>query len=164
MYRLQEKIKENPVLYPIDLSCRLILALVFFYGGATKIGKPQAFAEIIGAYGILPDSLVLPTAYLLPPLEIAAAIGLLLAVRMALVTTTLFMAMFILVLFYGIWLGLDIDCGCFDIGSMEHQVFDGLKGALMRDLLLLLPLGMCWFFEREKSKTFELSKGEITNA
>ena len=50
------------------------------------------------------------------------------------------MVVFICVLSYGIWLGLDIDCGCFGSNEPESSAFSGLREALLRDLLLLLPL------------------------
>ena len=38
-------------------------------------------------------------------------------------------------LLYGLWLGLDIDCGC--LGPLESEGSSSLSSALARDLLLL---------------------------
>ncbi len=130
----------RPVVQLITWCCRFLLAFIFFYAGVTKIGDPRAFADTVGSYGLLPDDLVYPVAMVVPPLETLVAIGLLLARRTAVWASLVFLILFIMVISYGLWLGLDIDCGCFNIGSLEHKVFSGLKAALYRDLLLLLPL------------------------
>ncbi len=127
-------------LFPMWVS-KGILAFVFIYAGVTKIGDAKAFAGIIGSYGLLPESIVLPAALLLPPLEILVGIGILFGRKSALWCALLLLINFIIVLSYGLWLGLDIDCGCFEVGSLQYEVFKGLKGALCRDLLLLVPLG-----------------------
>jgi uncharacterized membrane protein YphA (DoxX/SURF4 family) len=159
MDRILKSIKHNGYLALAGHVCRFVLAVVFFYSGYAKLGQSQDFAEIIGAYGLLPDPLVLPMALVLPPLEIIAAIGILLQVRIALWCISSLVILFIGVLSYGIWLGLDIDCGCFDIGSMEHQVFPGLQGALYRDVLMLFPLGLCWYQEYQRRKVVINSVG-----
>jgi hypothetical protein len=37
---------------------------------------------------------------------------------------------------YGIWMGLDIDCGCFGPGDLEGEAYKGLRPALYRNLIL----------------------------
>jgi len=44
------------------------------------------------------------------------------------------------VLGYGLWLEIDIDCGCFGKDDPEHKFFSNLKIASLRDLFLLLPV------------------------
>ena len=39
---------------------------------------------------------------------------------------------------YAIFLGLDIDCGCFGLEDSEAQAFAGIRVALMRDLLFVV--------------------------
>jgi hypothetical protein len=41
---------------------------------------------------------------------------------------------------YGLWLGLNIDCGCFGKADPEYAFSHNLKVALVRDLFLLLPV------------------------
>ncbi len=120
--------------------CRGVLGMVFFYAGVIKIGDPIAFAGVIESYGLLPEIAVLPVALVLPALEMVAAIGLLFNIRGALTSITALLLLFIVVIGYGLWIGLDIDCGCFDTGNFEYRFFKGLKGALYRDLFLLVPL------------------------
>lgn len=123
---------------------RLFLAGVMVWAGVPKLADPKAFAEIIGAYGLLPELLLLPTAIGLPLLELLAAILLVKRQEAGLWLTALLMSLFIAVLAYGIWLGLDIDCGCFGPEEAEHRAFSGLRAALVRDLLLCIPMIYCF--------------------
>lgn len=119
---------------------RLLLAGVFLYAGIPKLFNVDRFAEVVGAYGLLPDLLVVPASFVLAALEVFAGIGLLMRKKKALVLTTALMFVFIAVLVYGIWLGLDIDCGCFAEKDSAYGAFSSLPTALYRDMLLLVPL------------------------
>jgi uncharacterized membrane protein YphA (DoxX/SURF4 family) len=124
----------------VEVCCRWLLGLVFLFGGIPKLFELSAFAENIGAYGIIPDGLLQPAALGMAVLEVIAGCGLLAKRRMALHLSAVLLIVFIGVLSYGIWLGLDIDCGCFAGVENEHESFSSLKEALVRDLFLLLPL------------------------
>ena len=113
------------------------LALVFFYAGAVKLADPHAFAILIEAYGLIPDALLMPTAIVLPTLEVMAAIGLLFDLRGSLMVITVLLVIFILVLGYGLWMGLDVDCGCFGPEDPEGKAFAGIRPALYRDFILM---------------------------
>ena len=115
---------------------RWSLALVFLYAGILKLLEPQSFAVIIAAYGLIPEALVLPVAVLLPALEVIAALGLLFDLRGSLATIAILLAIFILILGYGIWMGLDIDCGCFGPEDPEGQAYAGMRPAVYRDFIL----------------------------
>ena len=125
---------------------RIVLAVVFLYGGIPKLFAPVEFAAVISAYGLLPDSLVFPAAIILPLAEAATAIGLLLNCRWAMISAILLLLVFIIVLSYGISLGLDIDCGCFGPEDHEYGVMSSLKAARLRDLVFLVPAAYSsWF-------------------
>lgn len=108
--------------------------------GIPKLMSPVAFAGVIGAYGLLPEVLIFPAALLLPLLEVIAAVQLIRAKKSGLWLTAVLMIIFIAVLSYGLWLGLDIDCGCFGPEDAEHEAFSGLRTALFRDLLMCIPI------------------------
>ena len=118
-------------------SGRWILGAVFIYAGSLKLLEPRTFAVLIDAYGILPEHLTLPMAYLLPSLEVVAGIGLLLDIRGSLAMVTAMLGLFIAILGYGIWMGLDVDCGCFGPEDPEADAFHGLRQSLYRDLAML---------------------------
>ena len=117
---------------------RWLLALLFLYAGATKLADPDGFGRIIADFGLLPDSLIAPMAVILPAVEVAAALGLLLDLRGALGLVVALLLLFIAVLAYGIRLGLDVDCGCFGPEDPEAQAYGNLSGALVRDFFMVL--------------------------
>ena len=96
------------------------------------------FAIILEAFNLLPNAWIMPVAVGLPALEILAAIGLLFDVRGSLTTVAGLLLLFLAILSYGIWLGLDIDCGCFGPGDPEGEAYKGLRPALYRDVAMLL--------------------------
>jgi uncharacterized membrane protein YphA (DoxX/SURF4 family) len=116
---------------------RWSLAGVFLTAGAQKMLRPEALALIIRDYGLLPQAWALPVAAVLPVLEVAAAVGLIFDVRGSLALITGLLVVFAGLLGYGIFMGLDIDCGCFGPGDPEGAVYHGLRPALYRDLALI---------------------------
>ena len=52
--------------------------------------------------------------------------------------------MFLLILGYGIHMGLDVDCGCFSPGDPEAKAFHGLRAAFKRDLIMLAGIGFAF--------------------
>jgi uncharacterized membrane protein YphA (DoxX/SURF4 family) len=131
-----------PIHNAIAIACRLLLASVFLFAGIPKLLDLGTFAGIIEAYGLVPEPLLLPVAVIVAAGEVVGAIGLLLGRRYAPYLLAVLLLLFILVLAYGIRLGLDIDCGCFSADDPEHQAFSGLRTALIRDIFLSVPL--CW--------------------
>ena len=132
-------------------SCRWILGGIFIYAGAMKLLDPEIFATLIDAYGITPDILIMPVAITLPLLEVVAGIGLLFDIRGSLALVTGLLVLFIAILWYAIWMGLDVDCGCFGPEDIEAKAFHGLRLALFRDLVMLggacFIYGWRWFRE-----------------
>jgi len=117
--------------------CRWTLGIIFIYAGGTKLPEPEIFAVLIEAYGIVPEVLLMPAAIGLPLLEVIAGFGLLFDIRGSLSLITGLLVLFIAVLGYGIWMGLDVDCGCFAPGDPEAEAFHGLRLSLIRDLFMM---------------------------
>ncbi|MBP1750812.1 MAG: putative rane protein [Deltaproteobacteria bacterium] len=114
---------------------RLGLAAVFVYAGSVKLMDPKAFARIISHWDLVPEFFLPVVAVGLPALEVLAGLALIFDMRMGLHTISGMMIMFIIVLGYGVLLGLDVDCGCF--GPQELQERQGLQHAFYRDLVFL---------------------------
>jgi uncharacterized membrane protein YphA (DoxX/SURF4 family) len=114
---------------------RLALAGVFIYAGAVKLIDPRAFAAIISAYGLVPETLLPVAAIGLPLLEVIAGLALVLDRPWGLYIITGLLAVFVFVLGYGILVELDVDCGCFGAEELNRQA--GLRTAFYRDLFLL---------------------------
>ncbi len=115
---------------------RWILGGVFIYAGSTKLMEPRVFSVLIEAYGFVPESLLMPMAIGLPFLEVIAGFGLLFDIRGSLGVITGLLVLFMVILGYGIWMGLDVDCGCFAPQDPEAEAFHGLRLSLFRDLLM----------------------------
>ena len=115
------------------VATRLPLALLFVYTGAVKLLDIGGFAQDLGAFGLVPDALVVPTAWAVAPTEVVLGIALAAGVRSALAGCAALLVLFVGVLTYGLALGLDIDCGCLgpdvSVGLATQRLIDlGLLG------------------------------------
>lgn len=132
---------------------RLGLGGIFIYAGGVKLLEPKIFAILIEAYGIVPESLLMPVAIILPVLEVVVGIGLLFDIEGGLSMIAGLVVLFIGILGYGIWMGLDVDCGCFGPENPESEAFHGLKASLYRDLIMLLGIVFMYIWRRYRSIT-----------
>jgi uncharacterized membrane protein YphA (DoxX/SURF4 family) len=124
------------------------LGIIFIYAGSIKLLEPKAFAVLIEAYGVVPESLLMAVAVVLPALEVVAGIGLLLDIKGSLSMIAGLLVLFIAILAYGIWMGLDIDCGCFGLQDPEAEAFHGLRPSLYRDLVMLAGIAFVYGWRR----------------
>ncbi len=142
---------------------RWILGIVFLYSGGSKLLDPQSFAVIIDAFGLVPETLIEPIAIGLPVLEIIVAFGLLFDIKGALAVTTVLMVLFMAILGYAIYMGLDIDCGCFGPDDPETEAFHGLRLALYRNAVIMIGIIFLyiWRFKKAvKPKRLKLAFGQ----
>jgi uncharacterized membrane protein YphA (DoxX/SURF4 family) len=131
--------------------CRWTLGSIFIYAGGTKLLEPKIFAVLIEAYGIVPEGLLMPVAIGLPLLEVIAGIGLLFDIRGSLSLITGLLVLFMVVLGYGIWMGLDVDCGCFGPEDPEAEAFHGLRQSLYRDLAMMAGVFFIYGWRRYRT-------------
>lgn len=121
----------------LALLARLLVGAVLVYAGASKAAAPaEEFALVIGNYDLVPMSLALPIAGILPWLEIIVGWALILGVETnmaagaALAMTATFLAAIGSVLARGIQIP---NCGCFGEGlhfTPAHAfLFDSLLAA-----------------------------------
>jgi hypothetical protein len=140
----------------LDLLGRWIISLVFLVAAVPKLFNIDGFAAVIDAYAILPDILLLPTAVVLPVLEIFLAVGLLFNRLKSKIGILVLLLFFIILLSSSIWQGLDIDCGCFGPEDPEHKAFQGLRVALIRDIVMLVPLIYSFWYHRYRYYIFQI--------
>lgn len=115
---------------------RWTLAGIFLYAGILKLMDPKSFAVIIQAYGLIPESWTMTASIFLSVFEVVAAICLICDIRWSLEMITGLLILFMVILGYGISMGLDVDCGCFGPDDPE-QAFSGLRAALYRDFYMM---------------------------
>ncbi|MGH6903021.1 MAG: MauE/DoxX family redox-associated membrane protein [Geminicoccaceae bacterium] len=97
-------------------AARLALAAVFALAAFAKLRALHEFVGVVHNYRVLPEGLVRPVAYGLPPLEAAIALGLMIEPTRMLAAS----GATVLLLVFGIAMGVnlvrgrvEIDCGCF---------------------------------------------------
>ena len=104
-------------------SIRLAMAAVFIVAAVPKIREPDLFAAAIFNYKILPPWGVNTLALVLPWLELF--VGVLLAlgvwVRASAAWMTALMVVFMIAFASATARGLQIACGCFDVGDAAHH-------------------------------------------
>ncbi len=124
----------------LDMVYRIVcwtLGLVFIWAGGVKLLSPKDFAVLIEAYGIVPDLFLMPVAVFLPALEVIGGLGLLFDIKGSLGLISGLLVLFLIILGYAIYMGLDVDCGCFGPEDPEARAFHGLRTAFYRDLGLM---------------------------
>jgi uncharacterized membrane protein len=103
----------DPVFHYLSV---VVLALVFLQGAAEKLLAPDEFQGVVANYRLLPGALTAPFARLLPLLELATGIGIIVgasriaAAWLAVGLLTLFCVAIAINLARG---RTEIDCGCF---------------------------------------------------
>jgi uncharacterized membrane protein YphA (DoxX/SURF4 family) len=143
----------------LHLFIRVALGLVFIYAGFAKLLDPGAFARTVSHYGIVPGYLLTPFAVGLPVLELLVGLGLVINVRGSLAVIFSLLVLFSLVLGYGVFNGMDIDCGCFS--PREVDAHNELKNALFRDLLMIVAAFYLYVYGRVKGTTNMGRKNKI---
>jgi Methylamine utilisation protein MauE len=97
-------------------AARLALAAVFALAAITKLRALDEFIGVVHNYRVLPDLLVRPVAYALPPFEAAIALGLLIEPTRAAAASgaAALLLVFALAMAVNLVRGrVEIDCGCF---------------------------------------------------
>ncbi|OGR04079.1 MAG: hypothetical protein A2284_04595 [Deltaproteobacteria bacterium RIFOXYA12_FULL_61_11] len=145
----------------LALPARIYLGLVFLLACYHKLLDPAAFALDIATYQLLPLGLINLLAIVLPWIELAAGLMLLLGLRTrvgALLVATM-MAMFTVAVTLAVLRGLDMSCGCFaSQGAASDPIswFTVLRdlGWLSLSMYVLVfdrdPLGLDRLFARRK--------------
>jgi uncharacterized membrane protein YphA (DoxX/SURF4 family) len=119
------------------LAIRLAAAAIWLAAGATKLADLDAFRGEVGAYDVLPSSLVDAVAYALPLLELMLGLYLLagLLLRQAAALSVVLLLVFVAAQAQAWARGLSIECGCF--GGLDRDRV-GLV-TILRDVALSLP-------------------------
>lgn len=137
----------------LGLALRWYLGLVFVTACWHKLLHPASFAMDVATYGILPLALVNPTAIILPWVELAAGIMLIIGyrARVGALLAAAMMLVFVAALGVALARGLDISCGCFASQGLADDPISGwtmwrdlgwLAAALYVFLLDRRPLGL----------------------
>ena len=115
---------------------RIALGAVFLLSCIPKIADPAAFAQIVTGYQLLSPPLVSATAILLPWIEAACGLALVFGrfEKGAALLVSLMMVVFIAIILYNGYRGLNIACGCFSLSAKEPS---SIALNTVRNLLIL---------------------------
>jgi uncharacterized membrane protein YphA (DoxX/SURF4 family) len=96
-------------------GARFFLGLLWIYASHDKVLQPEAFAQAVYNYQVLPDAAINLTALVLPWVELLIGICLLAGFWLpgASVLSTALLAGFAGTLMFNLYRGLDVYCGCF---------------------------------------------------
>jgi uncharacterized membrane protein YphA (DoxX/SURF4 family) len=119
------------------LAARFFMGGIFIYASIDKIAQPDAFAKDVYNYQILPDALINLTALALPWLELFLGLCLLAGVWVpgAVLAVNGLMVVFTSALVFNMARGLDVNCGCFGVGSDAEAM--STTYYLIRDLVFI---------------------------
>jgi hypothetical protein len=136
---------------------RMALAALFIYAGVIKLLDPRAFAAVISTYDVVPEALLPFAAIGLPLIETIAGLALVLDRPWGLHLITGLLALFVVVLGYGILGDLDVDCGCFGAEELDKRA--ALRVAFYRDLILIGVVAPYLYLSRRVREFARVGKG-----
>lgn len=125
---------------------RMALGLVFAVSGGIKAADLASFGQIINAFAILPSGFIYPAAVLISFSELILGIGLMADIKGCLGGISGLLTGFILILSWALYMGYDVDCGCFGPHDPEAKAFSGLQTALARDAAMMLSAGYLYLW------------------
>ncbi|MCR4438698.1 MAG: MauE/DoxX family redox-associated membrane protein [bacterium] len=130
------------------LAVRIVLGIIFVYAAVGKIADPAEFVRDVDNYRLLPYLAVALTAAILPWLELLCGIGLIIGrwTRGSAFLVAVMLVVFLAGLISALARGLDIDCGCFSLGSEASKVS---LYRVLEDVLMLAAA--VWIWRREES-------------
>ena len=137
----------------LGTAARLIVGGVWIFAGALKLGDLTASLRSVVAYRILPFDASMSLGAVLPFLELALGLLLLLglATRVAAIASVVLFAVYIGAI-ASVWArGLRIDCGCFGTGgALTGDQRPQYALEILRDIALLLVAGFLAVFPRSR--------------
>lgn len=140
------------------LIVRITLGVIFIVSGAIKIADPAAFSKTINAFAIIPEHLSYPAAIVISLSELILGTGLLADLRGSLGGILGLLLVFVLILSWALYMGYDIDCGCFGPEDPEAKAFATLKTSLARDVAMILSVIYLYFWRLRNNYKPRLSK------
>jgi uncharacterized membrane protein YphA (DoxX/SURF4 family) len=137
----------------LGTAARLIVGGVWIVAGALKVGDLTASGRSVVAYRILPFGASMSLGAVLPFLEMALGLLLLLglATRVAAIASVVLFAVYIGAV-ASVWTrGLRIECGCFGTGgALTGDQPPQYALEILRDIALLLVAGFLAVFPRSR--------------
>lgn len=148
----------SPAMAEVALAIRVLVSLVFLTAAYGKFRHWAVFQGVVANYRLLPQLLVAPLAYLLPPFEALLGTALLLGLG----SPWAELGAAALLMLFAIAMGINvargrrhIDCGCFQ-STLKQSLSWKL---VIRNLVLSLLLGVAVLTREGRSDLFMLVNG-----
>jgi uncharacterized membrane protein YphA (DoxX/SURF4 family) len=127
----------------LTVRVQIALGVLFVAAALPKIVDPPAFAHMIYNYKLVPGSFLNLMALFMPWLELLCGVALILGIwrRTAAVIVGALLVVFIVAIGINLVRDNAVNCGCFDVGSMNKthdQLIDEMRWVVIRDILMLL--------------------------
>ncbi|MBC2709470.1 MAG: DoxX family membrane protein [Desulfosarcina sp.] len=139
----------SAVVKNVTIVVRIVLGAVFLFSCTGKIADPAAFAAIVANYQILPPTLVSATAVIFPWIEAVCGLALVFGrfEKGAALLVSLMMVVFIGIILYNGYRGLNIACGCF---SLAANAPSNIAVDTLRNLFILAAGAWVFVFPRRR--------------
>jgi uncharacterized membrane protein YphA (DoxX/SURF4 family) len=148
---------------PFALAIRMLVSLVFLTAAYGKLRHGTPFQGVVANYRLLPDAMVVPAAYLIPPIELLLGATLLLGVAFPwpeLGAATLLL-LFALAMAINLRRGRrHIDCGCFQSALKQTLSWT----LVMRNVVLALLMGAALLSNAAPRDLLALVNGYLAGA
>lgn len=137
------------------IFARIFMGAVFLYASYDKILHPQAFAEAVYNYQILPDAAINAAALVLPWVEMVAGLCLIAGLWLpgAALVCALLMIVFTAALVFNQIRGLGVHCGCFTTQAAHGpaNLWTVIRDLCFLVLSVYLLVRIVFFPERKKA-------------
>jgi putative oxidoreductase len=147
------------------LALRWIFGLILIWAAVSKLGNLHDFYVSLLAYQLpLPKLMLQSTAVVLPWLELFCGLHLIVGfwLRPALAWTLILFTIFLLATGQAWARGLDISCGCFNLGSSSFaKNFESVGFAFARSIVLML--GALYLFLQTKAQDQTTEEQKASN-
>ena len=130
------------------LALRLTVGGTFIWAGLVKLPESELFTQVVRSYDVVPEPLAAPFALALPWIEVSIGLCLVIGlwIRYSAMIVMLLIMSFIGALAWGLYLGLDVPCGCFGYDSDSTDV--SIAEALVRNTFILAAASSLVFTRR----------------
>ena len=107
--------RRRPLKHWVLFLMRLVLGAIFSFSAWSKIMAPQALADAIVGFEIIPEGIALEAAMMLIWLELICGTFMILGLwaRATVIVITVMLTLFEVGLISVVVRGIDVDCGCF---------------------------------------------------
>jgi uncharacterized membrane protein YphA (DoxX/SURF4 family) len=140
----KDEVEAHPIGWLV-LTCRVVLGGLFIFAAYMKLKDPQAFADSVLAFKIIPDTadhLTTLTTFIVPWTELVAAIVLILGLwaRAGALVLSLMLVAFIVGISSVLYRHMDVSCGCF--GRFEWPCRGNLGWCQIGRDVAMLAMGL----------------------